>query len=131
MTTQNQVEEVKRVAAGIRRLVLAHTIKNNGGYLSQACSSAEIWASLYTCILHIGEKSSSHVASLLFQVCPAQETNTIPPVTPITVQKHPNWIVSFCPLFNTRLFYIPLSWKSDAWRWKDWHYSIRMAALWK
>jgi transketolase len=33
---------------------LEHTINNNGGYLSQACSSAEIWAALYTRILNIG-----------------------------------------------------------------------------
>ncbi len=46
--------EAKRVAYGIRHRVLEHTINNNGGYLSQACSSAEIWASLYTRILNIG-----------------------------------------------------------------------------
>ena len=51
-------EEAKRVAAGIRRRVLEHTIKNNGGYLSQACSSAEIWACLYTKILNIGESTA-------------------------------------------------------------------------
>ncbi len=35
------------VADGIRRRVLAHVLANNGGYMSQACSSAEILASLY------------------------------------------------------------------------------------
>jgi transketolase len=54
MTNENWQAETKSVAAGIRRRVLAHTINNNGGYLSQACSSAEIWASLYTKILNIG-----------------------------------------------------------------------------
>lgn len=41
-------EYTKRVAQGIRRRVLDFTIRNNGGYLSQACSSAEILATLYT-----------------------------------------------------------------------------------
>jgi transketolase len=46
--------EVKRVAAGIRRRVLEHTIRNNGGYLSQACSSAEILATLYVKVMDLG-----------------------------------------------------------------------------
>lgn len=58
MTNENWQDETKKVAAGIRRRVLEHTIKNNGGYLSQACSSAEIWASLYTKILNIGESEA-------------------------------------------------------------------------
>ena len=48
-------DEVKRVAAGIRRRVLEHTIKNNGGYLSQACSSAEIMATLYVKVMDLGK----------------------------------------------------------------------------
>ncbi len=47
--------EVRRVAAGIRRRVLEHTIRNNGGYLSQACSSAEILATLYVKVMNIGQ----------------------------------------------------------------------------
>lgn len=54
MNRENWQTEAKRVAHGIRRRVLEHTINNNGGYLSQACSSAEIWAALYTRILNIG-----------------------------------------------------------------------------
>ncbi len=46
--------EVKRVAASIRRRVLEHTIRNNGGYLSQACSSAEILATLYVKVMNLG-----------------------------------------------------------------------------
>lgn len=42
------------VAAGVRRRVLEYTLKNNGGYLSQACSSAEILASLYLKIMNLG-----------------------------------------------------------------------------
>ncbi len=48
-------DEVKRVAAGIRRRVLGHTINNNGGYLSQACSSAEIMATLYVKVMDLGK----------------------------------------------------------------------------
>lgn len=47
-------EQVRQTARGIRIRVLKHTINNNGGYLSQACSSAELFASLYTRILKIG-----------------------------------------------------------------------------
>lgn len=46
--------EAARVAAGIRRRVLEHTIANNGGYLSQACSAAELLAALYTRIMNLG-----------------------------------------------------------------------------
>lgn len=51
-------DEVRRVAHGIRRRVLEHTIKNNGGYLSQACSSAEIIATLYTKVMNLGKPDS-------------------------------------------------------------------------
>jgi transketolase len=47
-------DEVKRVAAGIRKRVLEHTIRSNGGYLSQACSSAEILATLYVKVMNLG-----------------------------------------------------------------------------
>lgn len=42
-----EVEEIQRIASGIRSRVLAHTISNNGGYMSQACSSAELLGCLY------------------------------------------------------------------------------------
>lgn len=47
-------DDIIRAAHGIRRRVLEHTVKNNGGYLSQACSSAEILAALYMKILNLG-----------------------------------------------------------------------------
>ena len=47
-------ETAKRVAQGIRRRVLEHTINTNGGYLSQACSAAEMLAALYTHIMQLG-----------------------------------------------------------------------------
>jgi transketolase len=48
------VSEARRVARGIRRRVLEHTVAHNGGYLSQACSSAEIMAALYTHVMQLG-----------------------------------------------------------------------------
>ena len=45
--------KIARIAMGIRRRVLEHTIANDGGYLSQACSSAEIIASLYGGLMNL------------------------------------------------------------------------------
>lgn len=45
----------QEVALGIRRRVFEHSIRNNGGYLSQACSAAEQLAWLYNEALHLGE----------------------------------------------------------------------------
>ena len=44
---------VREMATGIRQRVLAHTLARNGGYLSQACSSAEIFAVLYGNVLKL------------------------------------------------------------------------------
>jgi transketolase len=48
-------DEIKQIALGIRRRVFEHTIKNNGGYLSQACSSADFLATLYVKTLNLGQ----------------------------------------------------------------------------
>lgn len=47
-------EEVQRVAQAVRRRVLEHTLVHNGGYLSQACSSAEVLATLYLRVMRLG-----------------------------------------------------------------------------
>ncbi len=47
-------DAVRRVADAVRRRVLAHTLAENGGYLSQACSAADILATLYLRVLRIG-----------------------------------------------------------------------------
>jgi len=47
-------DAARRAAAGVRLRVLEHTLVNNGGYLSQACSAAEVLATLYTRVLNIG-----------------------------------------------------------------------------
>lgn len=43
------------VALGIRRRVFEHSIRNNGGYMSQACSAAEQLAWLYNEELKLGD----------------------------------------------------------------------------
>lgn len=53
LDSQHEIKLVKKIAFGIRHRVLSHTIKKNGGYLSQACSSAEIFACLYSSLVHL------------------------------------------------------------------------------
>ena len=53
--TENWQQRAKRVAHGVRRRVLALTLQNNGCYLSQALSSADLLATLYTKSLRLGE----------------------------------------------------------------------------
>ncbi|MDR1491660.1 MAG: hypothetical protein LBT05_02905 [Planctomycetaceae bacterium] len=55
--TSNWQDQIKKAANGIRRRVLAHTIAQNGGYLSQACSAAEIFATLYGRVLKLSPLS--------------------------------------------------------------------------
>lgn len=45
----------EEVALGIRRRVFEHAMRNNGGYLSQACSAAEQLAWLYNEELRLGD----------------------------------------------------------------------------
>ncbi len=47
-------QRVRLAARNIRLRVLDHTLKNNGGYLSQACSSAELFATLYLRVMKLG-----------------------------------------------------------------------------
>lgn len=55
MKNNSKKDYIASVAFRIRRRVLEHTLKNNGGYLSQACSSAEIFAALYVKIMKLGK----------------------------------------------------------------------------
>lgn len=68
-TWQNKVYNA---ADGIRRRVMKHTIKNNGGYLSQACSAAEIFATLYLKILNI-EKLKAPLVPARFPGVPSPD----------------------------------------------------------
>lgn len=60
MSNQIQVEAknwqsaARRIADNIRLRVLDHVLKNNGGYMSQACSSAELLSVLYTRVMNLG-----------------------------------------------------------------------------
>ncbi|PIE20016.1 MAG: transketolase [Proteobacteria bacterium] len=51
----------ERAARGIRRRVLRHVLDHEGGYLSQACSSAELLATLYLRILRLGPSEGPQV----------------------------------------------------------------------
>ena len=53
-TARRNERPTEDVALGIRRRVFEHAIRNNGGYLSQACSAAEQLAWLYNEALHLG-----------------------------------------------------------------------------
>jgi transketolase len=46
-------DEVRQAAKRVRRRVLEHTLRHNGGYMSQACSSAEILATLYGKVMNL------------------------------------------------------------------------------
>ena len=59
--TEKWQEVARQVAQRIRRSVLEFTVKNNGGYLSQACSSAEIFATLYTKVMNLGPSQAPMV----------------------------------------------------------------------
>lgn len=52
---EDALAHAQHVADNIRLRVFEHVIANNGGYLSQACSSAETLAALYTVIMNLGE----------------------------------------------------------------------------
>ena len=72
----SSVEEVERVATAVRRRVLDYTIRNNGGYLSQSCSSAETLATLYLRALNLGP-SIAPVIPGPFRGSPGPEVETI------------------------------------------------------
>ena len=53
--TEPWIEKALEAAAGMRMRVLEHCLKNDGGYLSQACSSSEILATLYLKTMNLGK----------------------------------------------------------------------------
>ena len=50
----NNIAQAQQIADNIRLRVFEHVLENNGGYLSQACSSAETLATLYTLVMNLG-----------------------------------------------------------------------------
>ncbi|MEI3598653.1 hypothetical protein SPD79_09900 [Oceanobacillus sp. SE10311] len=61
MCDMDWIEEARSIANGIRKRVLGITIERDGSYLSQACSSAEILATLYTKILKLNESTAPKI----------------------------------------------------------------------
>jgi len=59
--SSEKINDIQRHARGIRKRVLEYVIANNGGYLSQACSSAEILASLYLEIMKLGPSTGKRI----------------------------------------------------------------------
>jgi transketolase len=55
---ENWQDAVQKTADRIRYRVLEHTLRNNGGYMSQACSAAEIFATLYMHIMKLGPSAA-------------------------------------------------------------------------
>ncbi|MHB0896386.1 MAG: transketolase [Spirochaetales bacterium] len=53
-STESWIDKALEAATGMRMRVLEHCLKNDGGYLSQACSSAEILATLYLKTMRLG-----------------------------------------------------------------------------
>lgn len=53
-----QENEIYEVAKRIRLRVFEHVLKNNGGYLSQACSSAELLSTLYMNVMNLGKSTA-------------------------------------------------------------------------
>jgi len=54
-TRELWIDTALEAATGMRMRVLEHCLKNDGGYLSQACSSAEILVTLYLKTMRLGK----------------------------------------------------------------------------
>ncbi|MDA8927441.1 thiamine pyrophosphate-dependent enzyme [Aquiluna sp.] len=50
-------QRLAEAAKGIRQRVLGHSLKNNGGYMSQACSAAELLSCIYGGLIDLPEVS--------------------------------------------------------------------------
>ncbi len=58
ITSGEWQDETRRVAQRVRLRVLDHVLRNNGGYMSQACSAAEILSTLYTRVMRLGPSAA-------------------------------------------------------------------------
>ena len=61
MSAPKNHQTIANLAQRIRRRVLEHTLTAGGGYLSQACSSAEIFATLYSRLMRLGPSAAPSV----------------------------------------------------------------------
>ena len=78
----DDIQRARRIAHGIRKRALELAIKQNGCYLSQALSSAEIFAALYTCVQVVPAPPSPPVsptpgASLAASIIPGLEPSDL------------------------------------------------------
>jgi len=73
-----KVERASHLANGVRRRVLEYIIKNNGGYMSQACSSAEIFACLFGGIMNLEAVGEPIVPGPFPGVPSAENKNYVP-----------------------------------------------------
>lgn len=71
------IDKCRQIAGGIRRRVLRHTIKH-GGYLSQACSSAEIFSLLYGHAMQLGPSEGPSIPPTFLNLQPG---NIIPQIS--------------------------------------------------
>ncbi len=55
------VVETQNLAERIRKRGFEYVLRNNGGYLSQICSTAEIFAALYNKIMHLGPSQAPRI----------------------------------------------------------------------
>ncbi|MEP0520258.1 MAG: thiamine pyrophosphate-dependent enzyme [Hyphomicrobiales bacterium] len=69
------VKKTEDIALGIRRRVFEHSMHNNGGYMSQACSAAEQLAWLYNEELNLGDPTLPMVPKPFGGVPSADNTN--------------------------------------------------------
>lgn len=70
MSNNSWQVEANRIARNVRLRVLDHVLRNNGGYMSQACSAAELMATLYVKVMNLG-KSTAPMIPLAFAGVPS------------------------------------------------------------
>ena len=106
------------IAMGIRRRVFEHSMRNNGGYLSQACSAAEQLAWLYNDQLKIRRPNTPNGFRNLSAVSHQPKTKPITPALGTTDQ--PSRSMTACSLPRHIMPWLPMqhSSKSAAWRQK-------------
>jgi transketolase len=54
MNKPEHLVQLERMALAVRARVLDHVLRHGGGYMSQACSSAELLVSLYASLMRLG-----------------------------------------------------------------------------
>jgi transketolase len=69
MSNNDWQVEANHIARNVRLRVLDHVLRNNGGYMSQACSAAELMTTLYVKVMKLG-KSAAPLIPLPFAGVP-------------------------------------------------------------